>query len=133
MKNTNEPSNFTYIARLVGAFNRYLGGGGGGEIGGSELPTSGTLYSWFPPSSEEVPTCVCFSYCKILCQCYNSFPISPGSRPLWISRLPLPLLPPPVDFLPPLLPGSPPPVPPHYLEGREFDSFCKIRLNFFSE
>ena len=87
-------------------------GGGGGDRG-SELPASRTLHSRFPPPSVAVPASVCFSYCEILCQCCEMFFISPGSHPLWISRLPPPLLPPPVDFPRPLLPGSRPPFPPH--------------------
>ena len=35
-----------------------------------------------PPPSVTVPASVFVSYCEILCQCCEIFPISPGSRPL---------------------------------------------------
>ena len=76
--------------------NHYIYGGGGGTA----------PHLRFSSPSVVVPTSVYFSYCKILCQCCKIFPISPGSCPLRISRLPPALLLPPVDFSPPLLPES---------------------------
>ena len=81
----------------------------------------------------RVPASVCFSYCEILCQCCEIFSISPGSRPFLISRLPSPLLPPPVDLPSPLLPGSLPPPPPpqkhvHRLRG---DFLIRLLLRRF--
>ena len=52
-----------------------------GGTGGSEHPASRTLHSRFPPPSIAAPASVYFSYCEILCQCCEIFPISPGSRP----------------------------------------------------
>ena len=54
--------------------------------------------------------CVLFLLRNIVPKLRN-FPLSPGSRPFSISRLPPPLLPPPVDLPLPLLPGSRPPCP----------------------
>ena len=48
---------------------KWPGWGGGERQGESELPTSRTMHSQFPP----FPTSVCFSYSYY-------FPISPGSK-----------------------------------------------------
>ena len=48
---------------------------------GSEHPASRTLHSRFPPPSIAAPASEYFSYCEILCQCCEIFPISPGFRP----------------------------------------------------
>ena len=86
-----------------------------GGTGVSETPASRTFYSRFPPPSLGVPASLLCVDGKMLRNIAKFFFFSPGFPPLWESRFPPFLLPPPVP-LPSLFSRAPAPLspPPQY-------------------